>query len=316
VAGDERQVGWCIIPPWVLADQRLSSTQKLLLGRVLGLSDKHKYCWASNEWLGQELGIAANTVSHMLTDLERMGLVRIELRRVQSGTFRKIFPTDRGEEIDLWSEFRRNSHSQKSATADPTLAENSIHTRRKQHPHSQNSATKGLSRGTEGGSENIEPPPASPPADTQPSYAELPDTIPDLMEVAVDAPEKWPHGGSKSYPKAWTTVCQKAMDILRGERDAATGYNATAKACKEAWKRGDVPADWVRLAIELFTAKESGVDWLARITGPTVTKMLPDWKAGKLDLRPRGKKRPQNVYHGRSSELSSLFNGGEDGEAE
>ena len=88
-----KPTGWCMIPPWVLARKDLSGEQKLLFGRILGLSDRHGYCWASNAWLGNELGLAPGTVSNMLSRLSELGLVKVELvRKGQKKTLRRLYP--------------------------------------------------------------------------------------------------------------------------------------------------------------------------------------------------------------------------------
>jgi hypothetical protein len=90
----KNEIGWCLIPPTILSRTDLNSTEKILLGRIYGLVSREGYCFASNEWLGEQIGIKPHTISLMLTRLNRMRLIRISLKRVKSKKYsqRKIYP--------------------------------------------------------------------------------------------------------------------------------------------------------------------------------------------------------------------------------
>lgn len=77
----EENLGWALIPPNVLSDEKLTSTEKLLLGRIIGLSGKSGHCFAGNAWLGEGLGLAKGTVSNVIAILVTKGYVRRELIR-------------------------------------------------------------------------------------------------------------------------------------------------------------------------------------------------------------------------------------------
>lgn len=80
--GEERKnVGWCLIPPWVIADTKLTLADKVVCGRVWSLSNAQGYCYASNRWLGEQLGLASGTVSNSLASLAARGYVRVEIKR-------------------------------------------------------------------------------------------------------------------------------------------------------------------------------------------------------------------------------------------
>ncbi len=72
----DSNTGWCIIPPWVMADRNLTMAEKVLYGRILGLSDKHGYCYASNNWLGEQVGMDGRSVRRSVTSLQAKGYVR------------------------------------------------------------------------------------------------------------------------------------------------------------------------------------------------------------------------------------------------
>ena len=90
---EHKNVGWCIIPPWVLARNDLSMTQKVLFGRILGLSEQRGYCWATNAYLSEAIGVAEQTITNNLSKMAAKGIIRIELeRKGQARTVRKIYP--------------------------------------------------------------------------------------------------------------------------------------------------------------------------------------------------------------------------------
>jgi len=60
-----------VIPSRYLIAIDINSTQKLLIGLISSLSNLKGYCFASNEYLGELLYINKNTVSALITDLEK-----------------------------------------------------------------------------------------------------------------------------------------------------------------------------------------------------------------------------------------------------
>lgn len=78
-----------------MADKRLNDIQKIMYGRILGLSDKYGYCNASNEWLGNQVDKSAKSVSRIVSELQSYGLIEVHLEKkgIRSGADRKIYPT-------------------------------------------------------------------------------------------------------------------------------------------------------------------------------------------------------------------------------
>lgn len=87
-------VGWCIIPANILANDDLTLSEKVLFGRILGLSDKGGYCFASNAWLGKQIGLSKGTVANLLSNLSSKGLIKIEIVRDENNQVkeRRIYP--------------------------------------------------------------------------------------------------------------------------------------------------------------------------------------------------------------------------------
>lgn len=84
-------IGWCVIPPYIMNRPDLSSNEKLLYGRILGLSDKEGYCFASNEWLGQQIGLEGRSVRAIIAKLKVKGLIDVEVD-LKLVSQRRIYP--------------------------------------------------------------------------------------------------------------------------------------------------------------------------------------------------------------------------------
>jgi len=72
---------WVIIPPPIVGDKDLPSGAKLVFGRVFALVSKKGYCYASNAFLGKDIGLTKGTVSEYLSRLAKRGYLQIELIR-------------------------------------------------------------------------------------------------------------------------------------------------------------------------------------------------------------------------------------------
>src|SRR5437867_3561542 len=85
---------WLIVPPNVLADERLSAGEKLVSGRVFGFIQKHGYCVASNDYLGRAIGMSKNTVRNYLSHLYELGYLRYDVIRDENNEVeeRRIYP--------------------------------------------------------------------------------------------------------------------------------------------------------------------------------------------------------------------------------
>jgi len=90
----EQQTGWVLIPPQIIADNNLTNSQKMLLGRIMGLSNKEGYCYASNKWLGEQLGLEPTTVSGYISKLDNDGYINRVLTKDDNNEIkeRRLYP--------------------------------------------------------------------------------------------------------------------------------------------------------------------------------------------------------------------------------
>ncbi|MGI9353599.1 MAG: helix-turn-helix domain-containing protein [Rhizobiaceae bacterium] len=76
------------MPKSVALDNSLSFRSRFLYGHLETLAHKTGYCWASNEWLGDLMGISGRSVRRDLSELEKAGLIRVE---IENKTDRKVY---------------------------------------------------------------------------------------------------------------------------------------------------------------------------------------------------------------------------------
>ena len=72
---------YAVIPATVLFNERLKPNEKLLYALITALSNKEGYCYASNKYLGEKLGVDPVTVSRWITDLRRNNYVFVDIMR-------------------------------------------------------------------------------------------------------------------------------------------------------------------------------------------------------------------------------------------
>ena len=87
---------YAVIPATVLFNERLKPNEKLLYALITALSNKEGYCYASNKYLGEKLGVDSVTVSRWITDLRRNNYVFVDIMRNEKKEIicRRIFPND------------------------------------------------------------------------------------------------------------------------------------------------------------------------------------------------------------------------------
>lgn len=72
---------WAVIPARVRYDEDLRPNAKLLYAEIQALADSSGYCWATNEYLAKLYGLAARTVSDLISKLAQKGYIEVEVLR-------------------------------------------------------------------------------------------------------------------------------------------------------------------------------------------------------------------------------------------
>ncbi len=70
--------GWCLIPPSIFNNSDLSDSEKLLFGKLLGLTNKTGYCWASNRYLADMFDVSERSIQRRIGSLEKKGFIELE----------------------------------------------------------------------------------------------------------------------------------------------------------------------------------------------------------------------------------------------
>ena len=91
---NEQPSYYAILTAQVRYDNRLTLMQKIMYAEITALSNKNRYCYASNGYFAKLYDCSAQTISKSVTNLQRCGYVHVEVIRTKEGTTRKIYPLD------------------------------------------------------------------------------------------------------------------------------------------------------------------------------------------------------------------------------
>lgn len=93
----EENVGYySVIPATVLYNKELKANEKLLYAIITSLACKEGYCFATNKYLAEKLGVNHKTVSSWISDLQKRKFIIVELIRNENKQIiqRKIYIND------------------------------------------------------------------------------------------------------------------------------------------------------------------------------------------------------------------------------
>lgn len=76
---------FAIIPANVRYDKNLRANEKLLYGELTALTNKHGYCFASNNYFAELYGVTPQAISRWINNLKKQGYITIEYT-YKSGT--------------------------------------------------------------------------------------------------------------------------------------------------------------------------------------------------------------------------------------
>ena len=72
-----------IIPPHIRSRKDLTPLEKMVFGAINGLTQKEGYCYASNDWIGEIVGISDSMASKHISKLAKKGFIRLELMKIK-----------------------------------------------------------------------------------------------------------------------------------------------------------------------------------------------------------------------------------------
>ena len=87
---------YSIIPSKILYNKELKANEKLLYAMITSLACKEGYCFATNNYFAEELGVHHKTVSSWISDLRDKNFIKVEMVRKENKQIiqRKIYIND------------------------------------------------------------------------------------------------------------------------------------------------------------------------------------------------------------------------------
>lgn len=85
-----------IIPSKILYNKELKANEKLLYAMITSLACKEGFCFATNNYFAEELGVHPKTVSSWISDLRDKNFIRVDFIRNENKQIiqRKIYIND------------------------------------------------------------------------------------------------------------------------------------------------------------------------------------------------------------------------------
>lgn len=79
---NENRIGYySVIPATVLYNKELKPNEKLLYAMISSLACKEGYCFATNKYFAEEIGVHYKTVSSWISDLRDKDFIKVEILR-------------------------------------------------------------------------------------------------------------------------------------------------------------------------------------------------------------------------------------------
>ena len=106
---------YLIVPSIALKNNKLTSTDKLLMGMIYSLSKNSEYCYASNNYLANMLNVSKRTITSSLSKLKKEDLINIKYQNSQRQIYLKVWnSTSRGMEIDCYTPLETNFYHKRN----------------------------------------------------------------------------------------------------------------------------------------------------------------------------------------------------------
>lgn len=87
---------YSIIPATILYNKELKANDKLLYAIITSLACKEGYCFATNKYLAEKLGVNPKTISNWISDLRNKNYLKVDIVRKENKQIiqRKIYIND------------------------------------------------------------------------------------------------------------------------------------------------------------------------------------------------------------------------------
>lgn len=71
-------MGCILLDDAIVKSDLLSSTEKLVYGVILALSNSKGYCYASNEYIAKRVSLSKRTITKAIGELKKLNYIRVE----------------------------------------------------------------------------------------------------------------------------------------------------------------------------------------------------------------------------------------------
>lgn len=87
---------YSVIPATILYNKELKANEKLLYAVITSLACKEGYCFATNKYLAEKLGVNPKTISSWISDLRNKNYLKVDIVRKENKQIiqRKIYIND------------------------------------------------------------------------------------------------------------------------------------------------------------------------------------------------------------------------------
>ena len=79
---------YLIIPYSILKNEKLKTTEKIILAEIISLSKKDGKCFATNAFISKRMGVTERTISKSISVLEQLGYI---ISEIENSYKRKIY---------------------------------------------------------------------------------------------------------------------------------------------------------------------------------------------------------------------------------
>lgn len=71
-------MGCILLDDSIVKSKKINSTDKLVYGVILALSNNKGYCYASNDYIAKRVSLSKRTITKTISDLKKANYIKIE----------------------------------------------------------------------------------------------------------------------------------------------------------------------------------------------------------------------------------------------
>lgn len=71
-------MGCILLDDSIVKSKKINSTDKLVYGVILALSNHKGYCYASNDYIAKRVSLSKRTITKAISDLKKANYIKVE----------------------------------------------------------------------------------------------------------------------------------------------------------------------------------------------------------------------------------------------